>query len=313
MPPAIRITDVTLRDGLQNEPRLVSTTDKADLARTLLAVGFDEIELTSFVSARWIPQLGDATDLCAMIAPDVAALGTPPLLSALVPNEKGMQALLATNETARREHNLTNLLSKASVFTAASETFAQKNTNASIAQTLERFVPVIALAREAGLQVRAYVSCVIACPFEGPIAPAQVADVCKRLADLGVDEIDLGDTIGAGTPETVTAAVRAAQGVTDLPITLHLHDTFGRAVECIFAALDLAIASFDASAAGLGGCPYASTPDKRAPGNVATSLLAGALEARGCTLSIDRAALDAAESHARRTVTRARAAQEPAP
>ena len=197
----VRITDVSPRDGLQNEPLVdgapIATVRKAELVRAVAACGVDEVEVTSFVSPRWVPQLGDAAELCDLLAGDDFSRVQ---LSALVPNERGMQGLLAANERAGRR-----LLSKAGVFTAASETFSQKNTNATIAETLERFVPVVAMATDAGIAVRGYVSCVIECPFEGSIKPGAVAGVCERLLGLGVDEIDLGDTIGRATPETMAA------------------------------------------------------------------------------------------------------------
>lgn len=235
---------------------------------------------------------------------------TFPLLSALVPNARGVESALALFHALARPNKL-------SVFTAASETFAHKNTNASIAETLERFRPVLEQAHAANLPVRGYISCVIACPFEGPIAPAAVARVAEQLADLGVDEIDLGDTIGAGTPETTAAmlnAVAAAVGEDWLDfeheslqyLTLHLHDTFGRAADCVKAALDLGVRSFDGSVAGLGGCPYASTPGNRAPGNIATEILVRTIHDSGHTTGVDLDRLAEAAAYARDIVARAR-------
>jgi len=276
----VRITDVAPRDGLQNEPKPIPTERKAKLVGSLARSGVDEVEITSFVSRKWIPQLGDAEELCGLVA-----TGKPSdvVYSALVPNAKGMERLLAMNEAHA------GVIDKMSVFTAASETFAQKNTNAAIAETLERFRPVFEMAKSNRLPVRGYISCVVACPFEGPIAPAAVADVVSRLAEAGADEIDLGDTIGAGTPETIEAMLRAAfERIEAERITLHLHDTFGRAAECIRTALAMGVRSFDASAGGLGGCPYASTPDRRAPGNVSTSVLLDTVEAAGLSHGVDR-------------------------
>lgn len=317
MADAVRITEVALRDGLQNEPGLVPTVDKAALARLLLRTGADEIELTSFVSKAWIPQLGDATELCALVARDLAGGAEPvdaprvrlPILSALVPNERGMRALLEVNDRAHAERGVSRFLGKAALFTAASETFSKRNTNASISETIERFGPVVAMARDAGVLVRGYVSCAIECPFEGAIDPSAVARVAEALAALGVDEIDLGDTIGAGTPETTATLVRAvaASSAGATPLTLHLHDTRGLAVACALAAAAEGVRSFDASAAGLGGCPYASREGAPAPGNVATALLAGALRAAGFTVSIDDAALARADALARELVQLARA------
>ncbi len=314
MPEQIRITDVSPRDGLQNEPGVIATAEKVRLVELLCATGVDEIEVSSFVSPKWVPQLGDAAEVFSRInALDLKAAGTGfARLSALVPNDKGLQAALDVNRAAGHA-----LISKLSVFTAASDTFSKKNTNATIAETIERFKPVIAAAREHDLEVRGYVSCVIACPFEGPIAPAQVAQVVEQLIGIGADEIDLGDTIGAGDAASMRAmlndAIAAAGGHDfndfDEPnITLHLHDTFARASECVRAALDLGVISFDGSVAGLGGCPYASIPGKRAPGNISTDLLVRTIHDSGFTTGVDLGRLAEAAAYAREIVDRARAA-----
>ncbi|HZW08176.1 MAG TPA: DUF559 domain-containing protein [Phycisphaerales bacterium] len=228
-----------------------------------------------------------------------------PVLSVLVPNERGMQSALEVQGVGR-------LIGKVSVFTAASETFAQRNTNASIAETLERFKPVLGSAQENGLPVRGYISCAVACPFEGAVAPAKVADVAARLVRLGVDEIDLGDTIGAGTPETVGAMLDAVRRTLGRDwwgaekMTLHLHDTFGRAAACVEAALTIGVRSFDGSVAGLGGCPYASTPGKRAPGNIATETLVETVEKAGYATGVNRERLAEAAAYAREIVARSR-------
>lgn len=312
MAQSVRITEVAPRDGLQNESGVIPTDDKAALVRACTLAGVDEVEVSSFVSPRWIPQLGDAAEVfdatARWLATDAPPEARRVLLSALVPNERGMQALLDVNRRAREEHGVDRLIGKASVFTAASETFSRKNTNASIAETIERFRPVFGLAREHGLAVRGYVSCVIACPFEGPIAPEAVADVSRRLAEAGAEEIDLGDTIGAGTPETVARVireVRTALGPNAGAITLHLHDTFGRAVECVGAALDEGVRSFDGAAGGLGGCPYASVGGRRAPGNVATGTLVRAVREAGFSCAVDDARLGEAASLALALTARA--------
>lgn len=303
----VRITDVSPRDGLQNEPGVIAPADKARLVLLLAATGVDEIEVSSFVSPRWVPQLGDAAEVFRLLGERLfeGGPGGVPLLSALVPNEKGLAAALEVNRAARRR-----LIGKVAVFTAASETFSRRNTNASIGQTLERFAPVIAGAHAEGLLVRGYVSCVIACPFEGPIAPGAVARVCEGLAGLGVDEIDLGDTIGAGTAESVRALLEAwpGRGAGGVPTTLHLHDTFGRAAECVRAGLEMGIRSFDGSVGGLGGCPYAGTPERPAPGNIATELLVRTVEEAGYATGVDRGALAAASDFARGVVSAARGA-----
>ncbi|MBI1189057.1 MAG: hydroxymethylglutaryl-CoA lyase [Tepidisphaera sp.] len=292
-PTLVRITDVSPRDGLQNESRTVPTPDKAALVRAVAAANVDEIEVSSFVSAKWIPQLGDAAELFDILSREAAPL---PLLSALVPNDKGMIAALDVNQRAGRA-----LIGKVAVFAAASETFSKKNINASIAESLERFVPVIAAAHQHALPVRGYISCVIACPFEGPIAPAAVASLSRRLLDMGVDEIDLGDTIGAATPQTtrvlldaVHAACPELQGGLSAQrlLTLHLHDTFGRAGACASEAMRLGVRSFDGAVGGLGGCPYASTPGHRAPGNISLHALRDAIASSGLTTQLQLKALD---------------------
>ncbi|MBX3363848.1 MAG: hydroxymethylglutaryl-CoA lyase [Phycisphaeraceae bacterium] len=302
----VRITEVALRDGLQNEAAQIATVDKAHLAGLLARTGVDEIEVSSFVSSRWIPQLGDAAELFAMIAQDA---GRWPLLSALVPNARGMQSALEVNARAGRQ-----VVGKVSVFTAASETFSQRNTNATIAESLERFGPVLAMANEAGLPVRGYVSCIVACPFEGPIKPDAVAAVASALAAAGVVEIDLGDTIGAATPERlldVLDAVGDALGKgwrAPGRLTVHLHDTFGGAAECVRASLEWGIRSFDGSAGGLGGCPYASVEGRRAPGNISTMRLVETISGAGYRTAVDMEALREASKFAEDIVARSRGA-----
>lgn len=292
----VRITDVAPRDGLQNEPGVIATADKRRLVEALLAARVDEIEVSSFVSPKWAPQLADAAALFEQVG-ELDRGET--VFSALVPNERGMEAALRVNDRVRPP-----AIDKIAVFTAASETFSQRNTNATIAETIARFRPVIRMAREHGLAVRGYVSCVVACPYEGPIAPEQVLEVCLRLADLGVDEIDLGETIGAGTPESITALLklvtRELSGTGAPLLTLHLHDTHGRAGECVSAALECGIRSFDGAAGGLGGCPYASAGGKRAPGNIATLTLVRTVEEAGFETGLDCTALEEASEVAAR-------------
>jgi hydroxymethylglutaryl-CoA lyase len=321
VPTPIRLIDVSPRDGLQNETGVIATADKATLCRMVLAAGVHEVEATSFVSAKWVPQLGDAADLLAILARDVNRfelhLARPmnaggQCLSVLVPNEKGMEAALEANRAALAAHGR-RIIDKVSVFTSASETFSRKNTNASIEETLTRFVPVIAAARREELRVRGYVSCAIACPFEGE-TPAEAAPrVAARLLELGVDEISLADTIGAGTRESMArllGAAKVAMGSFEqrglLPLNLHLHDTFGRAAECVREALGAGVGSFDASVAGLGGCPYASTPGNRAPGNIDMELLVRTVEEAGFSTCIDKAALAKAAAFARGVVAASR-------
>lgn len=250
----VRIVEVGPRDGLQNEATPVPTDVKVAFVDALSLAGFDEIEVSSFVSARWIPQLADAEEVFARIrrAPGITYM-------ALVPNLQGLERARAAR------------VDKMAVFTAASETFSRKNTNATIAETLERFRPVVA---QAGVPVRGYISTAFHCPYEGPIAPAQVLSVAMSLLELGVNELSIGDTIGKATPEEVTRllemllpAVRPSSG-----LALHLHDTYGQAVANALAAHALGISVFDSSAGGIGGCPYAPG----APGNVATEALVAA-------------------------------------
>jgi len=305
----VRITDVSPRDGLQNEPGVVPAAGKARLVRALAAAGVDEVEVTSFVSPRWIPQLADAGDVLADLAadPPVSPGGSRPALSALVPNLKGYERFL-------RRHSESFPL-KLSVFTAASETFSRKNTNATVAETVERFAEFVPDAVERGIAVRCYVSCAIACPYEGAIEPAAVRRVCDQLKNLAPEsawasgriELDLGDTIGAGTAETAAALLGEFSEAERGALTLHLHDTFGKAAECVRAGLGMGVRSFDGSAAGLGGCPFAGTPESPAPGNLATETLVAACEAAGFASGVDGAKLAEASMLARELVGVARA------
>lgn len=327
----VRITDVSPRDGLQNEPGVVSTADKLRLVGLLAAAGVDEVEVTSFVSPKWVPALADATPLVTALAEMLGRSDEDPggrpepwrsyfdspdaacKFSALVPNQRGMESLIACNVDPLDEDAVATPLSKIAVFTAASETFCQKNLACAIHESLTRFKPVIALAGERQLFTRGYISCAIACPFEGPIDPNAVADVAEQLAELGCAEIDLGDTIGAGTPETTRAMIEAvvarlgSKWLRDYRLTLHLHDTFGRAADCVKAALYLGIRSFDGSAAGLGGCPFAGTPEKPAPGNISTELLVQTIHDDGYETNVNTSALKHAATFARTIVTNARA------
>ncbi len=316
MPDRVRITDVSPRDGLQNESGVVSTADKVRLVEALLRSGVDEVEVSSFVSPKWVPQLGDAAEVFARIGALLKSPPPPPshewegvhfpMLSALVPNEKGFDAACAVNERADRP-----LIGKVSVFTAASETFSKKNTNASIDETIERFAAFVPRAFESGLQVRMYVSCVVACPFEGPIAPAAVRAVVDKLNAIvpsGFEgEIDLGDTIGVATPDDIRALLSEFDETERGAMTLHFHDTFGRAGSCVREAVTLGVRSFDGSVAGLGGCPYAGTPDKPAPGNISTETLVSAVREAGLTCAVDDDALAKAARIAREIVHSSRA------
>ena len=267
LPTHVKILDVGPRDGLQNEKENVATEHKARLVAMLQDAGLKEIEVTSFVSPKWVPQMGDNTAVMAAIArkPGVR-------YSVLVPNTKGLEAALAS----RPDEIL--------VFTAASEAFTQKNINCSIAESLERFAPVIAGAHAAGVKVRAALSCALGCPYEGEITADQVEAVVKPLRALGVDAIDIADTIGVGTPRKVQAAMeRALKHFPLAEVSGHFHDTYGQALANIYASMELGVHSFHASVSGLGGCPYA----KGATGNVATEDVVFMLDGLGIATGID--------------------------
>lgn len=267
MPSKVTIYEVGPRDGLQNEKMLVPAPVKVELIDRLSDAGLKFIEATSFVSPKWVPQMGDAAEVMAGI--DRKPGVTYPVL---VPNEKGMQGALAAGAGT------------VAIFTAASESFTQKNINCSIAESIERFLPVMALARETGVEVRGYVSCVAGCPYEGEIAPGAVADVSRRLFEMGCYEISLGDTIGVGTPNKIKAVLAEVQKVVPTEnLALHCHDTYGQALVNIYAGLEEGIAVIDSSVAGLGGCPYA----RGASGNVATEDVLYMLHGMGIETGVD--------------------------
>ncbi len=250
LPKRVKIVEVGPRDGLQNEAAVVPTAVKVALIDGLAETGLAVIEAGSFVSPKWVPQMADTAEVLARIRrkPGVS-------YPVLVPNTQGLEAALAAG------------VDEIAVFGAASETFSQRNINCSIAESLERFAPVVAMARERGLRVRGYVSCVLGCPYEGEITAAAVAEVAERLFALGCYEISLGDTIGTGTPLKAQAMVEAvAARVPRARLAAHFHDTYGQALANLHAVLEKGIAVIDGSVAGLGGCPYA----KGASGNVAT-------------------------------------------
>ncbi|MFG0330521.1 MAG: hydroxymethylglutaryl-CoA lyase [Phycisphaerales bacterium] len=270
----IRITEVGPRDGLQNESVPLSTEAKIEFVNALAACGFAEIEVSSFVSPKWTPNLADASEVFGGINRIEGVL-----FSALVPNERGLERALEAR------------VDKIAVFTAASETFNRKNINASISESLDRLRPVVQSAKASSLPVRGYVSCVIECPYEGAVDAAAVANVVERLLEFGVDEIDLGETIGVATPRDIRHLYRELAAVIQPEqTTLHLHDTRGAALSCVFEALKAGVRSFDASAGGLGGCPYAPG----AAGNLATEDLVYALEREGWRTGIDLERLAAA-------------------
>jgi len=258
------IVEVGPRDGLQNENLPIPTEVKLAFIRELMASGLKEIEATSFVSPKWVPQLGDAAELWPQ-------LPEGPLYSALVPNLRGLDRAIECG------------VRRIAVFTAASEAFTLKNINMTIEQSLDAFREVIEKFRPAGDWVRGYVSTVFECPYAGRISPAQVVSVVDRLLELGVDEISLGDTIGTGAPTEVRALAKALAGYPQEKIAWHFHDTNGTAIANVSAALDPGFSRFDASAGGLGGCPYAPG----AGGNLATEDLVYFLERSGVPTGID--------------------------
>ncbi|MCK6394050.1 hydroxymethylglutaryl-CoA lyase [Zoogloea sp.] len=266
LPPRVRIVEVGPRDGLQNEKQIVSTDTKVELIARLGAAGLPAIEATSFVSPKWVPQMGDNAEVMARIV-RLPGVDYP----VLTPNLKGFEAALAAG--AR----------EVAVFAAASESFSQKNINCSIAESLARFEPVMDAARAAGIRVRGYVSCVLGCPYEGDIAPDAVADVAATLFGMGCYEVSLGDTIGVGTPGKTRRMLDAvARKVPVDRLAGHYHDTYGQALVNIYASLEAGVATFDASIAGLGGCPYAAG----ASGNVATEDVVYMLDGLGIETGI---------------------------
>ncbi len=272
----VTIYEVGPRDGLQNEKEIVPTADKIALIDLLSEAGFAKIEAASFVSPKWVPQMADAGQVMAGIKrrPGVT-------YGVLTPNMKGFEAALAAGAD------------EVAIFASASETFSQKNINCSIEESFGRFAPVLDAARAAGIPVRGYVSCVVACPYEGPIAPSSVRAVAERLIAGGCYEVSLGDTIGAGTPETIKAMLHEVlQAVPASRLAGHYHDTGNRALSNVEASLDLGLRTFDSAVGGLGGCPYAPG----AKGNVATGALVDLLRTRDLETGIDRAKLAAAEA-----------------
>ena len=267
LPKKVRIVEVGPRDGLQNEKMEVPTQVKLELIGRLADAGLAAVEATAFVSPKWIPQMADHTEVLAGIRrkPGVS-------YPVLTPNLKGFEAARAAGAT------------EVAVFGAASESFSRKNINCTIAESLERFRPVTDAAREAGIKVRGYISCVLGCPYEGEIAPAKVAAVARALHDMGCYEISLGDTIGTGTPGKTQRMIEAvAKRVPVEKLAGHYHDTYGQALANIYASLEMGVATFDSSVAGLGGCPYA----KGASGNVATEDVLYMLNGLGIETGID--------------------------
>jgi len=267
LPTHVTLVDVGPRDGLQNEKQPVSTEHKATLVAMLQAAGLKEIEVTSFVSPKWVPQMADNTAVMAAIErkPGVR-------YSVLTPNMKGLEAALPTKPD------------EIVVFAAASEAFSQKNINCSIAESIERFAPVVAAAHEASIKVRGALSCSLGCPYQGEVTPDEVERVVLLMKGIGVDHMGIADTIGVGTPKRVQAVMeRALKHYPLVEVSGHFHDTYGQALTNIYACLEIGIHTFDASVSGLGGCPYA----KGATGNVATEDVLFMLNGLGIETGID--------------------------
>ena len=266
-PNRVQLVDVGPRDGLQNEQRPVPAGVKIELVQRLQAAGLREIEVTSYVSPKWVPQMADNAEVMAGIAP------APGVRRAvLVPNMQGFEAARAGKPDT------------IVVFGSASEAFSQRNINCSIAQSIERFAPVVQAALAAGMGVRGAMSCTVGCPYEGEIAPARVAYLAGLMKDIGVQQVSVADTIGVGTPLKVQRAIAAALQHYPLDAVFgHFHDTYGQALANTLAALQLGVWQFDTSVAGLGGCPYA----KGATGNVATEDVVYLLHGMGVDTGID--------------------------
>nr|WP_315262535.1 hydroxymethylglutaryl-CoA lyase [uncultured Limnohabitans sp.] len=267
LPRRIKLIDVGPRDGLQNEKQPVPAAVKVELVHRLQAAGVNEIEVTSFVSPKWVPQMADNAEVMAGIhrQPDVR-------YSVLTPNLQGFEAALKTKPD------------EIVVFGAASEAFSQKNINCSIAESIERFAPVVKAARDAGIAVRGAMSCTVGCPYEGDIAPERVGYLAGLMKSIGIQRVDVADTIGVGTPRKVQAAMEATLKHYALnDVSGHFHDTYGQALANTLAALQMGVWNFQSSVAGLGGCPYA----KGATGNVATEDVVYMMHGMGIETGID--------------------------
>ncbi|ESQ75737.1 hydroxymethylglutaryl-CoA lyase [Asticcacaulis sp. AC402] len=264
-PERVTLYEVGPRDGLQAETAMVSTADKIALIDRLSQTGLEFIEAASFVSPKWVPQMGDAAEVMAGITRSVQ-------YPVLTPNLKGYEAARSAGAEV------------VAIFGAASETFSQKNINCSVAESLDRFVPVCQQARQDGVKVRGYVSCVVGCPYEGAIEPVAVGDVAEKLLAMGCYEVSLGDTIGVGTPADVERLLDAVvRRVSRNHLAVHFHDTYGQALANILTSLDYGIATIDSSVGGLGGCPYAPG----ASGNVATEDVVYMLNGLGIDTGVD--------------------------
>ena len=271
IPTYVKLVDVGPRDGLQNEKSPVPAAIKIELVQRLQDAGLREIEVTSYVSPKWVPQMADNAEVMAGIQRQPGVR-----YSVLTPNMQGLEAALAAPKHLWPDEIV--------VFAAASEAFSQRNINCSIAESMTRFAPVVAAARAAGIYVRGAMSCTVGCPYEGEIAPERVAYLAGLMKDIGVQHVGVADTIGVGTPHKVQRAIEATLQHYDLAdVSGHFHDTYGQALANTLAALELGVWQFDTSVAGLGGCPYA----KGATGNVATEDVVYMLHGMGIETGID--------------------------
>ena len=271
LPSRVSVVEVGPRDGLQNEAQFVATDVKVELIERLVGTGIRKLEVAAFVSPKWVPQMADGAEVLGRLS---RRPGT--VLAALVPNLRGFDAA-----TAARADEVV-------VFSAASETFCQKNINCSIAESIERFAPVCKAAQERGIAVRGSISCSLGCPYEGEVQPQAVARVARLMKDIGVQTIGVADTIGVGTPHTTQRAFEAVLAVYPLQdISGHFHDTYGQAIANVYACLEMGVSTFDASVAGLGGCPFA----RGATGNVASEDVVYLLHGLGIETGIELARL----------------------
>jgi hydroxymethylglutaryl-CoA lyase len=266
-PKRVRIGEAGARDGLQNEKQVVPAAVKVELIERLADAGLPDIEAGSFVSPKWVPQMADSDEVIKRIRRKPGVV-----YSALVPNMQGYARAQAAG------------IKEIGIFTAATESFTKANINCTIAESIERFRPVVEAARKDGVRIRAAVSCALGCPFEGEVAPAKVAEVAKMLDDLGVDDVDLADTIGVGTPAKAQRMLAAAAERVSLEkLSIHFHDTYGQALANTLACLELGVAAVDSAVGGLGGCPFAPG----ATGNVATEDVVYMLHGMGIETGVD--------------------------
>jgi hydroxymethylglutaryl-CoA lyase len=267
----VKIVEVSPRDGLQNEQQLISKALKIQLTNRLIQAGFQNVEAASFVSPKWVPQMADGSAVIAGLKPEQSS-GRRAVISALVPNLKGLEAALAAG------------VDEVVIFGAASEAFSQKNINCSVQDSIDRFKPVAELAKARSLRLRASISCCLGCPYQGEVSASAVLKVVEQMLALGVDEIDIADTIGVGTANKVKALMLDVASVVDLNrVAGHFHDTYGQAVANVVASVEAGVRIFHSSVAGLGGCPYA----KGATGNVATEDILYLMQGLGLSTGVD--------------------------